>query len=144
MFIANAVDWLNPATVRSERLNLRAGEPLRFDLPEDHGPVSVRPPGGGWQDLPLEAGASEAVFGATDRQGVYGLRWGTNEVTFVVRALDAAESNSTPQPEIRIGRFGGTPPTTLRSANLELWRWFGGLAFAVLMFEWWWYHRRTA
>lgn len=144
MFVANAVDWLNPATVRSERLNLRAGDPFRFDLPDGHGPVTVRRPGGPWQALPADPGAGEAVFGGTDLQGVYGVRWGTNEVSFVVRALDAAESDSTPRSEIRVGRFGGTPPTTLRPANLELWRWFAGFALAVLAVEWWWYHRRTA
>lgn len=144
MFMANAVQWLDPATARTERLNLRAGEPLRFDLPPDHGSVSVRPPGAGWQEVAVDPGATGLVFGATDRQGVYRLRWGTNEVAFVVRALDPAESETTPRSEIRLGRYGGAPATTLRGAPLELWRWLGGAALVVLALEWWWYHRRTA
>jgi hypothetical protein len=28
--------------------------------------------------------------------------------------------------------------------NRELWRWLAGLALAVLLFEWWFYHKRTA
>jgi hypothetical protein len=32
---------------------------------------------------------------------------------------------------------------TERQANTELWRTLALLALAVLMFEWWWYHKRT-
>lgn len=144
MFVANAVEWLNPATARAEQLNLRAGDPLRFELPPGAGEVAVRPPGGDWMRVTVDSGAREAVFGATDRQGVYGLRYGTNEVTFAVRALDLVESDTTPRPEIKVGRYGGTASTSMRSGNLEIWRWFAGLALGVLLFEWWFYHRRTA
>ena len=33
--------------------------------------------------------------------------------------------------------------TTLHRANMELWRTVAGIALAVLLFEWWYYHRRT-
>lgn len=144
MFVANAADWLNPATARAEQLNVRAGDPLRFEMPAGATAVEVRPPGGDWQSLPTDAGAREAVFGATDRQGTYALRWGTNETAFAVRALDPAESQSTPREEIKVGRYGTATATSMRSANLEIWRWFAAVAFAVLLFEWWFYHRRTA
>lgn len=144
LFIANAVEWLNPATARAERLNVRAGEALRVEWPEGATRLEVRSPERGWEDLSLTPGAHEVVFGGTDRQGVYGLRWGTNETAFVVRSLDPAESDTTPREEIRVGRYGGTAATTLRSANLEIWRWFAGVAMAVLMVEWWFFHRRTA
>ncbi len=144
MFVANAVEWLNPATARAEQLNVRAGDPLRFELPPDAGPVAVRPPGGDWMPVTVDTGVREAVFGSTDRQGAYGLRYGTNEVTFAVRALDLAESDTTPRMEIKVGRYGATASTTMRSGNLEIWRWFAAVALAVLLFEWWFYHRRTA
>jgi hypothetical protein len=92
----------------------------------------------------VDTGVREAVFGSTDRQGAYGLRYGTNEVTFAVRALDLAESDTTPRMEIKVGRYGATASTTMRSGNLEIWRWFAAVALAVLLFEWWFYHRRTA
>jgi hypothetical protein len=144
MFIANTVDWLNPATARAERLNIRAGDPLRFELPEGISEVEIRPPEGDWQAVGVDPAMREAVFGATDRQGPYHLRWGTNQIVFAVRALDLAESDTTPRDEIPVGRFGGAPATTMRSANLEIWRWFAGVAIAVLLFEWWFFHRRTA
>jgi hypothetical protein len=100
MFVANAVDWLNPATARAERLNLRAGDPLRFEVPPGTTQVEVRAPGGDWQVVSVDAGMREAVFGATDRQGAYTVRWGTNETAVAVRALDLVESNSAPRDEI--------------------------------------------
>lgn len=144
MFVANAVEWLNPSTRKAERLNLHAGDPLRFEVPDGVRTAEVRSPGGEWQTVSLDAGAREGVFGATDRQGQYRLRLGTNEVAVAVRAIDPAESDSAPRSEIKVGRFGGTAATTMRSANLEIWRWFAAVALAVLMFEWWYYHRRTA
>lgn len=144
MFVANAVDWLNPATARAEQFNVAAGEPLRFELPVGVTAVDVRPPGGDWQALTTDAGAHEAVYGGTDRQGTYALRWGTNETVFAVRALDLGESSATPRDEIKVGRYGATAATAMRSGNLEIWRWFAAVAFAVLLFEWWFYHRRTA
>lgn len=144
IFVANAVDWLNPATLRAERLNLRSGEPLRYELPEPAVKVEVKPPGGDWETVTLDAGAREAVYGATDRQGAYQLRWGTNQVTFAVRALDLTESDTTPRTEIPVGRFGGTVATSVKNVNVEIWRWLVGAALAILMVEWWYFHRRTA
>jgi len=144
MFIANAIEWLNPASARAERLNVRAGDPIRIEVPEGVAAVEVQPPGKAWQSVAVSGGLSEVVFGGTDRQGSYGLRWGTNETTVVVRALDPIESQSAPRNEIPMGRYGGAAVTTMRSANLEIWRWFAAVAMAVLMFEWWFFHRRTA
>jgi hypothetical protein len=144
MFVANAVDWLNPASARAARLNLRAGDPLRVELPGAVGQLDVRPPGGEWMSVPVTDATGEGVFGGTDRQGIYGVRWGTNETAVAVRALDLRESENSPRDEVKFGRFGGAAATLMRSANLEIWRWFAAAAAAVLLFEWWYYHRRTA
>jgi len=31
----------------------------------------------------------------------------------------------------------------LRRTNMELWRTLAAIGLTVLLFEWWWYHRRT-
>jgi hypothetical protein len=61
-----------------------------------------------------------------------------------VNLLDAAESNIKPKAELQFGKYAKVEATTLKRANLELWRWIATAALAVLMFEWWYYHRRTA
>jgi len=144
IFIANAVEWLNPATAGAAQFLVRAGDPLRLPLAAPVGEARVRLPDGAERRLTVDANAREVVFGETARRGVYRLAAGTNEVTFAVNLLDAAETDTTPQPEIRFGRYARAQATTLRPADLELWRWIAAAGLAVLLFEWWFYHKRTA
>ena len=58
--------------------------------------------------------------------------------------LDEGETNIRPRAELDFGRYGEVRATTLRAANLEVWRWLVALGLGVLMVEWWYYHRRTA
>jgi hypothetical protein len=58
--------------------------------------------------------------------------------------LDAAESNIKPRDQISIGKLGEVAASTQRDASKELWRWIAAAALGLLMFEWWFYHRRTA
>lgn len=144
IFIANAVEWLNPATAQAGRYLVRAGDPLRWPLLEPAATATVRTPDGTEKTLTLDAGAREVVFGETLRRGVYRLSAGTNAVTFAVNLLDAAESDTSPRPEIRFGEYARAEATNLRPADMELWRWIAAAGLAVLMFEWWFYHKRTA
>ncbi|MFN0069728.1 MAG: BatA domain-containing protein [Limisphaerales bacterium] len=144
LFIANAVEWLNPAVVRGERLQVRAGDPLRIAAPAAGGTVELTLPGGGTRTLTADAGAAELVFGDTARAGLYTVRAGTNSAVYAVHALDAAETATAPRDTLPVGRFGGTQAAAPVKANAELWRWFAAVALAVLLFEWWFYHRRAA
>src|SRR5439155_2402985 len=61
-------------------------------------------------------------------------------------AIAVADSPQTPlilAGELDFGKFGSVTATTMRRANLEIWRWIAAIGLAVLMFEWWWYHKRT-
>jgi len=144
IFIANAVDWLNPASVQASQLLVKAGEPFRQALNEPTKSAEVTFPDGSKRALALDPNAQELVFGDTAKQGVYHLSLGTNETVFCVDLLDSAESDTHPKAELNFGKFGNVAATTMRRANLEIWRWIAAIGLAVLMFEWWWYHRRTA
>ena len=143
IFIANAVDWLNPASIQASQLLVKAGEPLRQALNEPVPSAEVTFPDGRKRALAVDTNAQELVFGDTARQGVYHLTLGTNQTVFCVDLLDSAESDTHPRAELNFGRFGNVTATTMRRANLEIWRWIAALGLAVLMFEWWYYHRRT-
>jgi Ca-activated chloride channel family protein len=143
MFMANAVDWLNPEATKSSQLMVHAGEPFRYELTQPAATAEVTMPDGTKRTL-TPGDAREIVFGDTGKQGIYHLRVGTNDVTFCVNLLDAAESNTKPREELEFGKFNTVSATQLRRANVDLWRWIAAGALAMLMFEWWYYHRRTA
>ena len=144
IFFANAVEWLNPAGTKSSQLMVKAGDAFRLALPVPVTEVRVTFPDGSARPLPLDAKASEIVFGDTTKEGIYHLRAGTNDTVFCVNLLDAAESNIKPRAELRLGKFAKVATTTVARANVELWRGLAALGLAVLLFEWWWYHKRTA
>jgi Ca-activated chloride channel family protein len=143
MFIANAVQWLDPATTKAGQLMLHAGEPFHFALAQPATSAQVTLPGGATESLTLRD-QREVLFGDTGKQGIYHLRVGTNDVAFCVNVLDAAESNTKPREELDFGKFSKVGATGLKQASVEIWRWIAAAALAVLSFEWWYYHRRTA
>ena len=146
IFIVNAVEWLNPAAEHASQLLVRAGDPFRFTLAQSltNSPVKVILPDGASQNATLDSTGREIIFGDTARQGVYRVEAGTNSIVFCVDLLDAAESDTTPHTELQFGKYATVTATTLRRANLEQWRWIALAGFLVLLFEWWFYHRRTA
>ncbi len=144
IFIANAVNWLNPAAIRAERLLVSAGEPLHLPLNEPASSARVVLPDQETREIPIDPGAREVVCGDTARQGVYRMTVGTNETWFAVNLLDSAESDTEPRAELDFGKFGNVTATATRRASLELWRWIAAAGLLVLLFEWWFYHKRTA
>ncbi len=144
IFIANAVDWLNPANAKGGQLLVKAGEPFRLGLTEPVSSAQITLPSGQTKSIAVDAKASEFVFGDTFKQGTYRLRLGTNDTVFCVDLLDAAESNIKPRDELQLGKYTKVTATTMQRANMELWRTIGALGLLVLLGEWWYYHRRTA
>jgi Ca-activated chloride channel family protein len=143
IFIANAVEWLNPANARSGQLLVKSGDPFRLALTEPTTSALVTLPGGAVKSLTLDPNASELVFGDTLKQGTYRLRLGTNDTVFCVDLLDAAESNIKPHDAVQLGKYTKVTATTKQRANMELWRTIATLGLLVLLVEWWYYHRRT-
>lgn len=144
IFVANAVEWLNPAASTAHQLNVQAGAPFRLALTESVTTAQIQTPDGSTRTAEVNPAKGELVFGDTMKQGIYRVKAGTNEVAFAVNLLDAAESDTTPKAELQFGKYAKVASTTVRRANLEIWRWIAAAALAVLMFEWWYYHRRTA
>lgn len=143
IFIANCVEWLNPANSQASQLMVKAGEAFRLPLAEPVEKAEVTSPDGRNSVVPVEAGAPELVFGETHAQGAYRLRVGTNDLTFCVNLLDANESDIAPRGELALGKFTRVEATTMKRANMELWRSLVAVGLLLLLFEWWYYHRRT-
>jgi hypothetical protein len=143
IFIANAVEWLNPANASSGQLLVKAGDPFRLPLLEPATAAQVTLPDGTTKMLKLDPTANELVFGDTYKTGVYKLRLGTNDTVFCANLLDAAESNIKPRDELQLGKYTKVVATTTKRANMEVWRTIAALGLLVLLAEWWYYHRRT-
>lgn len=143
IFIANTVEWLNPANARGSQLLVKAGDAFHLPLAHPEKTAQVTLPGGAIKTFNLDPSSAEFVFGETYRQGEYRVRLGTNETVFCVNLLDSAESNITPRDQLRMGQYTTVAATTMQRANMELWRTMALLGLAVLLIEWWYYHRRT-
>jgi hypothetical protein len=143
IFMANAVDWLNPSSANHSLYLVQAGNAFRLPLTPGPASAQLTTPDGKSRSLPIEPEARELVIGDTLQQGTYRVKAGTNEVTFCVNLLDSNESNIAPRDELPIGRYAKVSATTMKRANMELWRWIAAAGLVVLMFEWWWYHKRT-
>ena len=144
IFIANAVEWLNPASINASQLTLQAGKPLHLALAQSVTNVVIRGPDGVARPWNVNPTTGELIYGDTSKQGVYHVQAGTNETLFCANLLDAVESDTTPRDEIRLGKYARAGASVLRRANVEVWRWIALAGLAVLMLEWWYYHRRTA
>ncbi len=146
IFIANAIDWLDPDRVRFDAQEGRTADPVRWvwsgsgSVP----PASVVAPEGTAQTLTAAEGSREFVFADTARQGVYRVEQGTNQWSFAVNLLDARETDLTPKESLDRGRRAAVAATQVQPASLESWRWFALVGFGILLAEWWWFHRRTA
>ena len=143
IFIANAVDWLNPANAKSEQLVVKPGDPFRLALARPEKSAQVTVPGGSTITLPVDEKANEFVFGDTLRQGIYRLHVGTNDTAFCADLLDVAESNIKPRDELQLGKYTKVTATKMQRTNMELWRTIASIGLLMLLVEWWYYHRRT-
>ena len=143
IFIANAVEWLNPANAKGGQLLVKAGDAFRLALSYPEKRAQITLPGGATKTLEVDPNANEFVFGDTYKQGIYRLRLGTNDLVFCVDLLDSAESNIKPRDELQLGKYTKVTATTMQRTNMELWRTIAALGLLVLMGEWWYYHRRT-
>ncbi len=144
IFVANAVDWLNPASEKASQLTVKAGDPFHLRISKNISSAEITLPDGSTRIRAIDPNKQELLFGDTQKQGIYKMKAGTNTIVFCVNLLDAPETDITPRSEIRFGQYAKVTSSTTRQASLEVWRWFALTALFVLLFEWWYYHRRTA
>ena len=139
LFIANAIDWLNPKLIE----NLQVGEVFSVPMAEETSVVKVTLPDGEKVTMSTMPNG-ELIFADTFQQGLYHVNSGTNEIKFCVNLLDSAESDVQTRDVLKLGQYGRVEATMKVDSDKELWRWFAMLCLLLIMFEWWFYHRRTA
>jgi Ca-activated chloride channel homolog len=138
VLMSNLLGYLAPAQAFSAD-GLKPGEALVIKPGGGEALVVVDPAGQEYAAPPTEAGV---IFAHTNRLGLYTVR--SNQAVlgqFAVNLFDPAESNITPAATIRIGRTDVAAAPREAQGEYELWPWLAVLALALLLAEWWVYHR---
>ncbi len=134
IFLANALDWLVPATNRATAMSVAAGR--TFSLPASgQDTLTVDGPGGKRSVKPING-----AYVVRDIRRVGRYEVGGRALYATLRS--DVESNATPNDRVLVG---GKPlessGTVLRLA--DYWRALGLLALLVLAGEWWLFARRS-
>lgn len=140
IFIANCLEWLVPRENLSGGDSIRTGQPVHIDVPPGVAEVTVTDPGGRRQVLKVSQ--SPLLFDDTERAGVYRVRGKGIDREIACNLASPQESDTHPKDALSIGEKVFTSSGKAVHTNRE----FHGIAIlavlAVLMFEWYAYHRR--
>ncbi len=147
-FIVNAVEFLGHAGEAISATSFAPGEALSTRLPAAAGTIELEIPG---RDDAIAVTVSEPTmfsWGPIRLSGVYGLTWsmpGDDDRSgrpLAVNALSEAESDIRPAQEI-FAREDDVHIAGGGNQYMPLWPWAVGLCLAVMMLEWWVYHRKA-
>jgi VWA domain-containing protein/aerotolerance regulator-like protein len=136
ILLANSLSWLAGRDATSTERALRAGQTTTLQTVAPSAIITT--PVGDTREVTARDGT--VVFADTLRAGRYEVNGGA---PFGVSLLSEAESNTAPRNAIatRAGEISGQPEAFY--SEREAWRWIALFALAVLMIEWWAYHRRV-
>jgi Ca-activated chloride channel family protein len=140
VLMANLLNYLVPAQAFSAPDGLRPGETLTIKpRGGDTGLAVTDPAGQAYAATATEAGV---VFADTLKLGVYTVASNQGVLgRFAVNLFNPAESRIAPAPTITVGRSDISAAAPEAQGEYELWPWLAALAFALLLIEWWIYHR---
>jgi Ca-activated chloride channel family protein len=147
ILMSNMLGYLEPASQTAQR-DLRPGDAVTLaPLPQTE-EIVVRQPGGQSQTFPSEGRSLQ--FTATTQPGLYTVLQRAAgqtllEEPFSINASDERESDVRPKPvALGSGRTlqAGQAPD-LVPVNREIWMWLVPPVLALLLFEWYWFHRRS-
>jgi hypothetical protein len=147
-FMFNAVDYLGHAGDALTSQSFVPGEALTATLPASATAVEMLPPGGPAEDLALpESGAIS--WGPARLAGLHMLSWSMPGETdrqqraLAVNLVGDVEGDLASAAQISVSQDVIEGQRAKDSAYTSLWPWAIGVCLAVLMLEWWIYHRKV-
>lgn len=146
ILMANITSWLNPGRAFDTPTGLQPGVPVTIVPGASTTAVSVQKPDGTtWR---ADVGEEALIFSETDQLGLYAVNLqddgGARPAgSFAVNLFSPAESSIQPAAAVSIGQT--TMETTADGdvGQREFWPWLLGIAFIILLAEWWVHHRGT-
>lgn len=140
VLMSNLINYLAPAQAFSAPDGLRPGETLLIKPRGGDTAIGIDDPDGDrFAAQTTEAGV---LFTNSNKLGVYTVV--SNQAvlgSFAVNLFNAAESNIRPAATISVGRAEVAATPREEVGQLEIWPWLALAAFALLLLEWWIYHR---
>ncbi|MFN8635969.1 MAG: VWA domain-containing protein [Chloroflexota bacterium] len=147
ILMSNLLGYLEPANQGAQR-DLRPGDAITLSPLAQTEEIVVRQPGGQSQTLPSEGRPIQ--FASTARPGLYTVLQRAAgqtllEEPFSINASDEKESDVRPKPvALGSGRtLQSNAPPELVPVNREIWMWLVPPVLGLLLFEWYWFHRRS-
>ena len=145
VLVANLMDWYTPPSLTGGVHNLSVGDSLVIQPPAAAEAVRVTFPTGEQQMLPISGGL--LAFADTGQAGIYTLEALENDTisaraAVAVNLFDPLESDIRPQATVTLGRVTVTPGGRAEVGQSEFWPLLALAALAVLLLEWYAYHRR--
>jgi hypothetical protein len=146
ILMSNLITWLTPSTVISESgETVHPGDTVTVRPEVGEQAVGIQAPDGQFFIAP----ASEAgvLFSDTHQLGIYGV--GTVSVQeggkfagfFAVNLFDPLESKIEPAETLTVGRAQVSAAVRGQVGQREFWSFVAAAALAILIVEWWVYHR---
>ncbi len=147
IFISNSVSFLQPSDP-SEIKSPTAGNTVLLQLSQGADEIDVRRPDG--SQMSFKPAGKPVAFTQTDDVGLYQVQQKAKGQTlqtqvFAINETDEAESNITPRTSLNIGGsvVRDSQPVEWTPTRREFWPWVLLAGIGLLMFEWYWYHRRA-
>lgn len=140
ILMKNLLDYLAPAQAFSAPDGLRPGDTLVIKPGGGDSIILIQgPTGEQFGAITTEAGV---LFAETHQLGVYNVTSNQMQLgAFAVNLFNAAESNIRPAENVRVGRATVDARERREQGQQEIWPWLAGIAFALLLLEWWLYQR---
>jgi hypothetical protein len=144
-FTAQALELLAGLGDVAGESAIEPGEMIRVRLPDRAGEPMLWPPVGEAEPMVFRDG--EAAWGPARRAGAYRITWKDEkrqpgERWVAVNLLDDAECRVAAPERLTLG--GQRIEAGGGSVTLEAWPFLVAVAVALLLLEWWLYHRRAA
>jgi hypothetical protein len=135
LLLTNGFRWLG-APETAEPARLRTGHTLQLSLPAGRLEAAVTDPSGTTRVVPGQAGVVEIPIART---GFYRVA----TTTLAANLADEIESNTAPASTLVLGGRPLPPPDApAHGRRHDLWWWALLAAVALVLGEWWSYHRR--
>jgi len=143
LLLRNAVPWVAEASTRRHPACQPTGEPLVIPPGLGSGQATLlRPAGSPPEKIELSQEHSTFVKG-TEKAGLYTLRDIPQERVYAVNLASRTESGNAARSTIRIGEITKESTRSAIEAKHEIWRDLALAACALLLLEWWVFHRRV-